>query len=177
MAIADLPTSVEHVEALPPNKPATPPSRAFHRIREVRVQQGVSLRSAARRLNKPIDQVRSEEHEHTDLQLTELYEWQRILDVPVADLLVDADSPLSEPILKRARLVKIMKTVMAIREMTDDDQTARLANTLASQLIELMPELRDVSPWHSVGQRRSQDELGRAAERVMPDSFFTDPRH
>ena len=29
---------------------------------------------------------------------------------------------------------------------------------------ELMPELQDVGPWHSVGQRRSLNEYGRAAE-------------
>ena len=38
-----------------------------------------------------------------------------------------------------------------------------------------VPELQDVAPWHSVGQRRSHDELGRTAERVIPESFFTDP--
>ena len=174
MAIADLPTGVGTVSPLSSNEQTPSHTRILHRIHEVRVQQGVSLRSAARRLRKPIDQVRSEEHEHTDLRLTDLYEWQRILEVPITDLLVDLDCPLSEPVLKRARLVKIMKTTLAIAEVTEDDQTQRLVNTLVSQLIELMPELEDVSPWHSVGQRRSQDELGRAAERIMPDSFFAD---
>jgi hypothetical protein len=32
-----------------------------------------------------------------------------------------------------------------------------------------MPELKDVSPWHSVGQRRSLDELGRIAEQPFSD--------
>jgi hypothetical protein len=45
---------------------------------------------------------------------------------------------------------------------------------LEQQLVELMPELKDVAAWHSVGQRRSPDELGRAAERVLPESFFSD---
>ena len=43
---------------------------------------------------------------------------------------------------------------------------------LEQQLIEMMPELKDVDAWHSVGQRRSPNELGRAAERVIPDSVF-----
>ena len=38
----------------------------------------------------------------------------------------------------------------------------------------VMPELKDVAAWHSIGQRRSPDELGRTAERVFPDSFFGD---
>ena len=174
MAIADLPTSVGTVNPLSSGDESARHARVLHRIREVRVQQGVSLRSAARRLNKPIDQVRSEEHEHTDLKLSDLYRWQRVLEVPVTDLLVDLDCPLSEPVLKRARLVKIMKTALAIGEVTTDAQTQRLVDTLVSQLVELMPELKEVSPWHSVGQRRSQDELGRAAERVVPDSLFAD---
>jgi hypothetical protein len=37
-----------------------------------------------------------------------------------------------------------------------------------------MPELKDVSPWHSVGQRRTQHELGRIAEHPLPDTFFSD---
>jgi hypothetical protein len=45
---------------------------------------------------------------------------------------------------------------------------------LEQQLVELMPELKDVAAWHSVGQRRSPNELGRTAERVLPDTFFHD---
>ena len=50
-----------------------------------------------------------------------------------------------------------------------------MATMLEQQLIEVMPELKDVAAWHSVGQRRSHDELGRTAERTLPDTFFTDP--
>jgi hypothetical protein len=45
---------------------------------------------------------------------------------------------------------------------------------LEQQLVELMPELKDVSAWHSIGQRRSPNELGRTAERTLPDNFFHD---
>ena len=40
---------------------------------------------------------------------------------------------------------------------------------LIQQLQELMPELAEVSPWHSVGQRRSLDEVGRIAEQPISD--------
>jgi len=43
---------------------------------------------------------------------------------------------------------------------------------LAEQLIEVMPELRGVGPWHSVGQRRSLDEWGRIAEQTLPDDVL-----
>ena len=67
-----------------------------------------------------------------------------------------------------------MKTVRAIKESTKCVSIERMATMLEQQLIEIMPELQDVAAWHSVGQRRSHDELGRTAERVIPESFFTD---
>ncbi len=43
---------------------------------------------------------------------------------------------------------------------------------LVEQLLEIMPELREVSAWHSVGQRRTLDEFGRAIERTLPDDLL-----
>jgi transcriptional regulator with XRE-family HTH domain len=148
--------------------------RSLHRIAEARRRQGVSLRSVARRLNKSAEQVRHLEEPTSDMLVSELYEWQQALEVPIVDLLLDCQAPLSEPVLARARLLKIMKTVRAIRESTKCVSIDRMAAMLEQQLVEIMPELKDVSAWHSVGQRRSHDELGRTAERTIPDSFFTD---
>jgi transcriptional regulator with XRE-family HTH domain len=148
--------------------------RALHRIAEVRRRQGVSLRSAARRLSTSMDQVRRQEDPACDMPLSQLYRWQRALEVPVTDLLVDSDAPLSETVLSRARLVRVMKTVRAIQDSTSTVAIQRLATMMEQQLIELMPELKEVSAWPSVGQRRSASELGRAVERVLPESFFTD---
>ena len=154
--------------------PGNSQQRPLHRIAEARCRQGVSLRSVARCLNKSADQVRRLEEPTSDMLVSELYQWQQVLEVPIVDLLVDCDAPLSEPVLTRARLLKIMKTVRAIRETTKCVSIERMASMLEQQLIEVMPELKEVSAWHSVGQRRSHDELGRTAERVIPESFFTD---
>jgi transcriptional regulator with XRE-family HTH domain len=167
---------MENGFAQPPNTPVpvNGERRPLHRIADARRRQGVSLRSVARRLNKSADQVRRLEDPTTDMLVSELYQWQQALEVPIIDLLVDCDAPLSEPVLARARLLKIMKTVRAIKEATKCVSIERMAGMLEQQLIEIMPELKDVAAWHSVGQRRSHDELGRTAERVLPDSFFTD---
>ena len=149
-------------------------TRTLHRIAEARRRQGVSVRSVARRLNKSADQVRRLEEPTSDMLVSELYQWQEALEVPIVDLLVDCQAPLSGPVLARARLLRIMKTVRAIREATKCVSIERMATMLEQQLIEIMPELKDVSAWHSVGQRRSHDELGRTAERTIPDSLFTD---
>jgi hypothetical protein len=94
--------------------------------------------------------------------------------VPVGELLVDSNSPLSPPVLERARLVRVMKTAAAIAEKADSMSVKRLAQTLASQLVEIMPELAGVSPWHAVGQRRTLDEVGRIAERPYSDDVWRD---
>ncbi|HMO86667.1 MAG TPA: hypothetical protein PKC18_17275 [Lacipirellulaceae bacterium] len=146
----------------------------LHRISQVRQEQGVSLRSAGRRLNLSMHEVRDQEQPSTDLRLTQLHQWQQVLEVPLADLLVDSNCPLSTPVSQRARMLRVMKTAKALAESAQDPPIQRLAAMLISQLVELMPELQEVSAWHSVGQRRTQDEMGRIVERTIPDSFFGD---
>ena len=108
------------------------------------------------------------------MPLTMLYRFQELLGVPIADLLVDSDGALSAPILKRARMVRLMKTAGAIHESAKSVPLKRLARMLVDQLIEIMPELKEVSPWHAVGQRRTMDEVGRIAEQPFPESMFGD---
>jgi hypothetical protein len=116
--------------------------------------------------------VRQQEKPAYDLRLSELAAWQKVLDVPLIDLLVDSGAPLSRPVMERAQLVRLMKTAAAIQEKSDSVELRRLSNTLIEQLIQIMPELAEVSAWHSVGQRRSLDEVGRVAERRLRDDFF-----
>ena len=160
-----------------PQVPLSSDRKPLHRIADVRRRQGISVRSAARRMHTSIDQVRRQEEPASDMLLSQLLRWQQALDVPLADLLVDGDGPLSEPIMTRARLLRIMKTVRAIKETATSSSIQRFATMLEQQLVELMPELKDVAAWHSIGQRRSPSELGRTAERVLPDTFFHDSMH
>ena len=154
--------------------PISAGEKPLHRIHEVREQQGTSLRSVARKLNLPMQDVRAQESPHSDLRLTELLKWQEILEVPLTDLLIDSEGPLSEPVGQRASMLRVMKTAKALLESATDDPTKRLARMLVEQLVQMMPELAEVSAWHTVGQRRTQDEVGRIVERAIPDSFFND---
>lgn len=157
-----------------PQVPVSAGQRPLHKIADARRRQGISVRSAARRMHTSIDQVRRQEDPGCDMLLSELVRWQRALEVPIGELLVDTEAPLSEPVLTRARLLRIMKTVRAIKETASSTSIQRFATMLEQQLIEVMPELKDVAAWHSIGQRRSPNELGRTAERVFPDTFFND---
>ncbi len=151
------------------------PPRRLHRIALVRRQQGVSLRTAARHLGEHASQLRLQEDETTDLRLSQIYQWQKVLDVPVSDLLVEADGPLSRPVLHRAQMVRLMKTAAAIQEAADSDAVRRMAENMINQLVEVMPELGEISAWHSVGQRRSQEEYGVAYHRRLADHMMGDP--
>ncbi|MFM8414348.1 MAG: helix-turn-helix domain-containing protein, partial [Planctomycetota bacterium] len=150
-------------------------SGVLHRIAEVRRQQGVTLRNVARRLGIPLPVVRRQEQADCDLRLSDLFRWQEVLEVPVAELLVEGEGQLSGPVLERSRMVKLMKTAAAIRERSQDPAVSRMVAMLVEQILEIMPELADVTPWHSVGQRRTRDELGRTARHVVSEDMFRRP--
>lgn len=146
----------------------------LQRLAAVRRQQGVSRCTMARRLNIEIEQVRQQECESSDLPLSMVYAWQKVLEVPVAELLVEAGDGLTSPVLKRSQLVRLMKTVLAISEQTKQESVRRMVQTMVGQLVEIMPELANVSAWHTVGKRRSPGELGVAALRGLSDKVFMD---
>jgi hypothetical protein len=151
------------VAAIVPQK--TPMSlRTLHRIREVRREQGVSSKRAAQLMGKSVETVRAEEVETTDLRLSQVYEWQRLLEVPIEDLLVEPHAPLSEPVLKRARMVRLMKTVQAIMERSGQPSVRRLAQTMVNQLVEIMPELEGVTPWNSLDRKKARNQNSRILE-------------
>lgn len=135
----------------------------------------MSLRTAARQLGMTIREARNQEAEDADLHLSELYRWQQALDVPLVELLADPDTPLSRPVMERARLVRLMKTATALLEQALTARARRMAQMLVEQLVELMPELRGVGPWHSVGQRRGLEDYGKIVERSLPDDFLHAP--
>lgn len=171
MATAELAIVYAEVSERPAQGPGHP-GQPLHRIQEVRRLQGMSLRTAARQLGTDIRSIRAQEQATSDLRLSDLYRWQRALDVPVAELLADCDEPLSRPVRERAQMVKVMKTARSLLESTPEGPARRMAANLVEQLLELMPELKEVSPWHTVGQRRSLDEMGRIAiQPIGMDSF------
>lgn len=136
----------------------------MHRVQEVRREQGISIRRAAQLLRCTVEQARQLEDPTNDLTLAQIYEWQRVLEVPVSDLLVEPYAPLSAPVLERARMVRLMKTVQAIVERSNQPAIRRLGETMAHQLVEVMPELKDVSPWHSIERRKTCNQNARILE-------------
>jgi transcriptional regulator with XRE-family HTH domain len=176
MNLAQIPDS-------PPNiaeqTPAVVPSHVacalpLHRLGEARRQEEVSRRNVARYLGITIEDVRQQECQTTDLPLSLLHKWAKVLSLPVGELIEEPDASLPTPLRNRARLVRVMKTATAILEQTRDPRTKRLARSMIDQLTEIMPELRGISAWHAVGRRRRLNELGIAAERCLSDEIFMD---
>ncbi|MEI8372606.1 MAG: hypothetical protein WCJ35_07205 [Planctomycetota bacterium] len=146
--------------------------RALHRLAAVRRSQGISRATVARHLKVDVSEICRQEEENSDLPIWVLYEWQKILDVPVAELLVEAEDSLSQPLMQRAQLVRLMKTALALVEHADGGATLTMAQTLVDQLVEVMPELQGIAAWKAVGKRRSLDDLGIAATRSMSEEIF-----
>jgi len=174
-AHSDAARAAEEVGSRPLRNRFAAKAPQFHRIAEVRQQQGVTLRNVARRLGMSLPVVRRQEQADSDLRISDLHRWQEVLEVPVAELLVEGDGQLSGPVLERSRMVKLMKTAAAIRDRTNGTAVQRMATMLVEQILEIMPELADVTPWHTVGQRRTLDELGRTACAPVPDEIFRRP--
>ena len=139
----------------------------MHRIRTVRMQQEVSMRTAARRSGVDVRTLRRQERETSDLRLSDLHNWQKALDVPIAELVEEPGAHLSKSVMERAKMVRLMKTATQILEKAESDSMNCMAQVLVDQLIDMMPELEGVSAWHEFGQRRSLDEYGMAAERCL----------
>ena len=147
--------------------------KKFHKISEVRQRQGVTLRNVARRLGIEMAVIRKQEQADSDLRVSDLLRWQKVLDVPLAELLEDGEDQLSGPVLVRSRMVKLMKTAAAIREQVGMGSSNQLVTQLIGQILEMMPELEDITPWHTVGQRRTLNDVGRTARETMPDDLFS----
>lgn len=151
------------------------PASPLHRVADVRRRQGVTLRNVARRLGLSLAVVRRQERSDCDLRLSDLHRWQEVLEVPIAELLVESEGQLSGPVLERSRMVKLMKTAAALRERTSGTPIGRMVQMLVEQILEIMPELADVTPWHTVGQRRTLDDVGRTAQTLVSEDVFRRP--
>lgn len=146
----------------------------LHRLAEVRKREGISRRTVARRLKTTVSAVKAME-ESEDLLLSQVYAWQKALRVPIGELLAEPDEGLAPPVLKRARMVRLMKTASAIFHWSRQKSIRRLAQMLMEQLVELMPELAEVGPWPMRGRRRPTAPGEAAFPVPMPLPSLSNP--
>jgi hypothetical protein len=139
----------------------------------VRRRESIALRSVSKKLGIPARQLQSLENEFEDLPISMIYRWAQALKVPVHELLLedqlDDESAIAPSLRDRARMVRIMKTVEAIRVATEHSGVSRLVDNLREQLLQIMPELGSITSWPQYGRRRSGEDYGRTALQVFPD--------
>jgi len=128
--------------------------------------EGVSRRGLALRMKVSVTQIRRQE-EAMDLPLSVLYDWHKVLGVPIGELIVESKYSLSQPLMQRAQLVRLMKTAQSLLEEADSKASRILAQILVDQLIGIMPELRGIIGWNASGSWRSTAEVGVAARRAL----------
>jgi hypothetical protein len=162
----------EEATVPPAADPEHPQLPKLQKLGAARRRQGLSVRCVAQRLGRTVSEVRAQEDEHADLFISELYRWQAALEVPLEELLNDPQDTLSTRVQTRARLLRVMKTAIAIRRQARSEAERRLARLLVEQLVEIMPELKEVSGWPAVGHRRTADDMGRIAENPISDDWL-----
>lgn len=144
------------------------PPAPLHRIAEVMEQEGVSPRGLARRLGATRSSIIKAMDPTNDMKLSELYRLQGALQVPATELLSASYDGLPPAILHRTRLLRMMRTVRSIQEISSEDRIQTLAMQLVEKLTEMMPELEEVPAWPSKGKPRKSHELGAVACNVVP---------
>jgi len=148
------------------------PRGELHRIGIAREQQGLSLRTVARRMRKSIAEVKDQEQSSSDLHLSTLYLWCEVLNVPIEELLVEPKESFSTPVLKRTQMIKLIKMAMTIGAAAESDAVRRLADTMVELLIEIMPELQHIKSTLGSTGPACRGRVGRVAENTIADSFF-----
>ena len=146
----------------------------LHRLAAVRQQEGLSQYTIARRLGIGLREVQAQEQGSADLTLSMLYRWKESLNVPISELLKEDVGEVSFPVMFRGKLLRVMRTAVTILKRTRNAATHRRAQFMVEQLIEIMPKLKDTTPWPSVGKRRNRRDLGRAAQLRLPADVIRD---
>lgn len=148
--------------------------KPLHRIQQIRTQQDISVRSLARKMDLPANQVREQEDPTCDISLSSLYRWQQALNVPAAELLMEPDDGLSFPIQTRARLLRMMKTIVTLLDEPQPDRTVDLIENLKTEILAVMPEAEHVDRWHGCGNSRDGRDVAAAVLRQIDDALLMD---
>ncbi|MDG2208292.1 MAG: hypothetical protein P8K78_10340 [Pirellulales bacterium] len=149
-------------------------TQPLHRIREIRGQQEVTLRALARKMHMPMRDVRAQEDPSCDLPLTALYRWQQALRVPASEILVEPGDKLSSPVNIRARLLRMMKTIVTILDKPQPERTANLLENLRNEILAVMPEIESIDRWHGSNATRGADDIAAAVLRQIDEELLRD---
>jgi len=156
------------------------PEKPLHQLQAVRDRQGMSVRKIAGNIGSSISIVQAEEEPGSDLLVSQLYRYQIALEVPLIELIEEPNDKSESSVGARASLVQVIKFFHSIRNRDGlPRRYVKLLDLFRVQICELIEDgaklFREISPWPSVGHRRSTGEVGRIAEHSVPDQFLLGP--
>ena len=93
--------SEETAAVVPIHLESTPP---LHRLGEARRQESISRSNVVRHFGITVREVSRQECNTTDLPLSLLHKWAKVLGLPVAELVEEPDISVSKPLSHRAWL-------------------------------------------------------------------------
>ena len=161
--LTDKPVAAVNAPSVTPPQTTSPsPCQRLHRLKEIREQEGLTRSRVARLLGISVCEVERQEQPSSDMLLSDLSRWQKVLGVPISELLNEPVSELSPPVQLHTRLIRVMKTVRSIQERARQASIRRLAEILVNQLVEVMPGIKDTTAWPAVGRKRRKNDLGQA---------------
>lgn len=147
----------------------------YHRIREVRLREGLNIKTVGILIGLSEKDARRIESPTNDISLAELQQWARAMRVPVTELVVDSPEVADECLRLRVGLTKAMKFIKtAIRDNDLPKNRASVHRTLTNlenHLVDIMPELENTAPWNSWGRCKGSSNMGRVVDFLVPSGL------
>lgn len=138
----------------------------YHRIRAVRLQLQVSIRTFADLLGVGIKSARDIESPENDVGLARLRVIARHFRVPVTELIVEDEGDELHQL--RGFVVRVIKVCVAMEERSlASGEGMNLVKMLKARAVELLPEAAEVHDEH-FHSLRPGDEPGRIAGTMIP---------
>ena len=103
------------------------------------------------------------------------FRWQQALRVPAAEILVEPGDKLSSPVNIRARLLRMMKTIVTILDKPQPERTKNLLENLRNEILAVMPEIENIDRWHGSSNARGGDDIAAAVLRQIDEELLRDP--
>ena len=116
----------------------------LHCLRDARCRKKISKETVASHLGIDVALVELLENESTDIPLSLLHEWKKLLDVPFGELLIDEEGLMYDTRYIQDQLDSMLKTALKIAQQSKHGPVKHMVNNLIDQLLQIMPELHEV---------------------------------
>ncbi|MDZ4780815.1 MAG: hypothetical protein SGJ19_11225 [Planctomycetia bacterium] len=138
---------LEHVDTLEhaAEQDSKPSRRTFHHIRETRIRERISLRTAAKRLGLTTAEAGRHEAPERDLLLSEVHAWSEALRVPPNELAFGVSDDQDAEVAARAGMVKIARLLHRLQTRVPHCGLRKRAAAMLNEIIEAMPEVQALS--------------------------------